>query len=297
MSHMHALVIGESLIDVIEGNEHWGGSPMNTAIAIARLGRPTRFATCFGKDERGQQIREQLRSEGVHLASDPLTEATTSTAIATVAPDGSATYDIDLNWDPHHIDPRVLDNTAVLHIGSIAALIEPGCQLVENTAEALVGKAWISYDLNLRPSVTGTGIEIVNKIEHLTSLSTLVKASDQDLKAIYPNQSIEDSAQHLLRLGPKAVVVTRGPKGSTWYGQRFTVPIAAPAVEVVDSIAAGDTFSAALIDALWDMHIFEAPRPLTLPEIEGVLAHATKAANVTVTREGADPPRRSELYA
>lgn len=295
MSRMHALVIGESLIDVIEGTEHWGGSPMNTAIALARLDRHTRFATCFGNDERGRQIREQLRAEDVHLANDPLTKAATSTAIATVAPDGSATYDIDLNWQPRHIDPRVLETTAVLHIGSIAALIGPGCDLVENTAKALQGKAWISYDLNLRPNLTGCGIDVVNRVERLTALSTLVKASDQDLKALYPNQEIEAAAQHLLRLGPKAVVVTRGSQGSTWYGQRFTVPIAAPGVHVVDSIAAGDTFSAALIDALWDMHIFEAPRPLTFPEIERVLAHATKAANITVTREGADPPRRSEL--
>ncbi len=293
---MHALVIGESLIDVIDGSDHAGGSPMNTAIALARLGRPTRFATCFGDDKYGQLIREKLRAENVHLANDPLAKGPTSTAIATVAPDGSATYDIDLNWTPHRIDPRVLDSTAVLHIGSIAALVTPGCELVESTAIALQGRAWISYDLNLRPAVTGAGFDVVSRVERLGAISTLIKASDQDLKALYPNRTVEESAQHLLSLGgPKAVVVTRGPKGSTWYGRRFTVPIAAPSVHVVDSIAAGDTFSAALIDALWDMRVFEDPRPLTLPEIERVLAHATNAANITVTREGADPPRRSEI--
>lgn len=291
----HALIIGESLIDVIEGSEHCGGSPMNTAIALARLGRPTRFVTCFGDDDRGHVIREQLRAENVHLANDPLTACNTSTAIAKLAPDGSATYDIDLRWEPHQIDSRALADTAVLHFGSIAALVAPGCDLVEKTALALQGKAFISYDLNLRPSVTGTGVDVVNRVTRLAGLSTLVKASDQDLKALFPNRSVEESAHYLLNLGPKAVIVTRGSTGSTWYGKLFTVPIAATPVDVVDSIAAGDTFSAALIDALWDTGVFKDPRPLTLVEIEAALRHATKAADVTVTREGADPPHKSEL--
>lgn len=292
---MHVLVVGEALIDVIGGQEYVGGSPLNTAMALARLGRDTRFATCIGDDERGAAIRAKLKAEGIHFANDPIGSKATSEAIARVAPDGSASYDITLDWQPHAIDQRVLADTAVLHIGSLAALVEPGCTLVGRVVEALKGTAWITYDLNLRPDVTGTRSDIVLKIEALAGSCSLVKASDQDLKALYPQRTVEEAAHHLLALGPRSVVVTRGPKGSTWYGRLFTVPIFAPPVDVVDSIAAGDTFSAGLIDALWDLDVFATNRSLTLEEIQRALAHATAAANITVTREGADPPYREEL--
>lgn len=292
---MHALVIGEAIIDVIDGVDHVGGSPLNTAVALARLGRQTRFATCLGNDERGHAIRDHLRHEGVHFANDPAGAARTSVAIADVAPDGSAQYDIDLVWEPRRTDARVLQDTTVLHVGSLAAIVGPGNKEVRRLVDALRGRAWINYDLNLRPSLTGTGADVVTQIEDLAAASQLVKASDQDLKAIYPNRSIEEAAHHLLNLGPRAVVVTRGSAGSTWYGRIVTVAVAAPHVEVVDSIAAGDTFSAALIDTLWDLGCMAEPRSLTVDEVSMALTHATRAANITVTRAGADPPHRSEV--
>ena len=152
--------------------------------------------------------------------------------------------------------------------------------------------ATISYDINARPAITGTGPELVALVERMVAVSDLVKASDEDLAALYPDLDLEVAARRLLTLGPVAVVVTRGPDGATWFADHAMVDIASLPVEVADTIGAGDTFGAAMIDALWDRGPLA---DLPAEEIADVLAHAARAAAVTVSRPGADPPYRSEL--
>jgi fructokinase len=283
----YALVVGESLVDVVlepDGarTERPGGSAANVAVALARLGRPVRFATAFADDERGRAIAEHLERDGVVLATDPYAVARTSSAEATIAADGSAAYVFDLDWRLH---PLGDETPLFVHVCSIGAVLEPGADDVLAILDRVEG-ATVTYDINARPAITGTGPEVVARVERVVAAAHLVKASDEDLAALYPALTVDQAVQHLLELGPRAVAVTLGGEGATWRDADGVVEVTAPEVDVADTIGAGDTFSAAVIDALWE-------QPDRAPA--EVLAHAVRAAAVTVSRPGADPPYRREL--
>lgn len=287
------LVVGESLVDIVHAadgttTEYAGGSAANVAVALSRLGRPVRFVTAWADDARGRVLADHLASAGVTLAGDPLVLERTATAAATIGPDGAASYEFDLDW---RIGPVDVGQPVAVHVCSIGAVLEPGAGQVLELLARLGGSATVTYDVNARPAITGTGPELVARVERMAAAAHLVKASDEDLAALYPGLDLIGAARHLLGLGPSAVVVTRGGEGATWVAADHTVEVASQRVDVADTIGAGDTFGAAVIDALWG----RAPASLSAGAIEEVLAHAARAAAVTVSRPGADPPYRSEL--
>lgn len=297
------LVVGESLLDIVRGpdgstTELPGGSAANVAVALARLGREVRFATSWGDDDRGRILAAWLARDGVALAADPLAVDHTSTALATLGPDGQATYEFDVGW---RLNPIVEGpDPVVVHTGSLGAVLQPGAAEVVRLLERLRGAATISYDVNARPGITGTGPELVARVEAVATLSDVVKVSDEDLAALYDDLDPLAGAKRLLALGPAAVVITRGPDGATWLTPNQEVDVAAVPVVIADTIAAGDTFCAALLDALWRRELLGADRRDLLRDaprdvIVDVMAQAARAAAVTVGRPGADPPYRSEL--
>lgn len=298
-----ALVVGESLVDIVnpaDGDikEYAGGSAANVAVALARLGRTVRFATSFADDERGRLIADHLESAGVQLATDPGAIERTSTAEATIGVDGAAEYEFDLEWrlNPVGTDPAPV----VVHTCSLGAVLMPGADDVHDLLQRLRESATVTYDINARPAITGTGPDLLDRVERMAGVADLVRASDEDLEALYPQLDLVTAARRLLSLGSEAVVVTRGGEGAFWVADSHSVEVASRPVEVADTIGAGDTFGAALIDALWEAGYLgadrrEALRDLTRDEIEGFLHHAARAAAVTVSRPGADPPYRHEL--
>jgi fructokinase len=292
------LVVGESLIDVVERPdgtlvEHAGGSAANVAVALARLGRPVLFLTAFGDDDRGAFLARHLNQSAVGLVGDPRTLDRTATAMAAIAADGGATYAFDIEWrlgDVPELAP------AVVHACSIGAVLEPGASQVRRLLEALRPHATVSYDVNARPAVTGDGPELVQAVEQVAALADLVKASDEDLDVLYPGEPVGQAVERLLSLGPAAVVVTRGRGGALWYAEGLRVEVPAVAVNVADTIGAGDTFGAAVLDALFELDAFGGRlASLSHDAVESVLRHAARAAAVTVSRPGADPPYRHEL--
>lgn len=298
------LVVGESLVDIVRSAdgadlEYPGGSAANVAVALARLGRPVRFATSFADDDRGRLVRDHLEKAGVSLAVDPGSVARTSTAVATLAPDGSASYEFDLDWrlaPTDGLDPA----PKVVHTCSIGAVLQPGADDALELVTRLRQKATVTYDVNARPAITGVGPDTVEAVERVVAVSDIVKASDEDLAHLYPGQDLVDVVAGLRALGARAVVVTRGPDGAVWFGQRGAVEVGSVPVTVADTIGAGDTFSAAMIDALWTFDLLGAERRGALGQIgpdvvRKLLAHAARAAAVTVSRPGADPPYHSEL--
>ena len=297
------LVVGESLVDIVNAadgdiKEYAGGSAANVAVALARLGRPVRFATSFAEDDHGRLIAEHLDDAGVTLAADPGAVSRTSTAVATIGVDGAADYEFDLEWrlNPVAEEPHPL----VVHTCSLGAVLSPGADDVFTLLERLREFATVSYDVNARPAITGTGPDLVDAVERMAGIADLVKASDEDLEALYPQLGTVKAARRLLSLGAEAVVVTRGGDGALWVGADHVVEVDSHTVEVADTIGAGDTFGAALLDALWEAGHLGAERRKALAElereqVEGVLSHATRAAAVTVSRPGADPPYRHEL--
>ena len=284
----YALVVGEALVDVVrrpDGSvqEHPGGSAANVAVALARLGRPVRFLTALGDDARGLLVAEHLRESGVELAGDPFVLPRTSTAQATIGADGGATYEFDLEW---RLGTLPDEEPAFLHVCSLGAVLSPGADDVRALVERYRDRALVSYDVNARPMLTGTGPDVVERVTALSRLAHVVKASDEDLAALFPGQPIEDAAELLRDLGPRSVVVTRGAEGATWFSADGAVSADADSVPVVDTVGAGDTVAAAIIDALWDDPDRDPP---------AVLGHAARAAAITVSRAGANPPYRHEL--
>jgi len=292
------VVVGESLIDIVQRAdgatvEHAGGSAANVAVALARLGRPVEFVTAYADDARGAVLARHLNQSAVGVAGDPFSLERTATALATIADDGSASYTFDIDW---RLNPLPDLAPLVVHTCSIGAVLSPGADDVRRLLEVLRPTATVSYDVNARPAVTGTGPEVVRAVEEVAALADLVKASDEDLEALYPDDSLEGSVERLLGLGPSAVVVTRGRQGASWYGAAGRVDVYGVEVAVADTIGAGDTFGAAVIDALWDLDALGGRLTgLSDEQIAGVMRHAARAAAVTVSRPGADPPYRHEL--
>lgn len=294
------LVIGESLIDIVGDDEHVGGSPLNVAVGLGRLGRGVDFLTSIADDAYGRRIADYLHAAGVHLVPDSRGADRTATARSTLAEDGSADYVFDLDWRLSGTPP--VTPPLFLHTGSIAAVQDPGCLAVAALVDTYRVSATVSFDPNVRPSLTADRELAVSRIEHLIERSDIVKVSEEDLRWIDPDHEPERTARTWLALGPAIVAVTRGERGSFAFCAAGEAHAAAVPTRVVDTIGAGDAFMAGLLDALWDLNLLGGDRRAALAAIQpGQLATALRAAGLvsalTVGRAGADLPDRATVRA
>lgn len=282
------LVIGESLIDIVGADEHVGGSPLNVAVGLARLGRGVDFLTHIGNDEHGRRIAECVKAFGVQLVPGSVSARRTPTAVATIGADGSADYAFDLEWElsgtPESAPPLLV------HTGSIAAVREPGCLAVAALVDAYHASATVTFDPNVRPALTDDRARA--RIAHLVERSDVVKVSYEDLDWIAPGQDPERTAQGWLASGPAIVAVTMGPHGSVAFCDAGEARADAMPVQVVDTIGAGDAFMVGLLDALWARDLLGASQRAALRRIgvdalTEVLRAASRSAALTVGRAGA----------
>ena len=300
-------VIGEALIDEVLSDtaprrSHPGGSPLNVAVGVARLGRPVQFVGRYGTDAYGVLIAGHLKNNSV-LAALPADGRPTSVATATLDPAGGARYTFDLEWTLPGLAtelPRLLEGTTLLHTGSIATMLSPGAHEVLTAVEQAHPQATITYDPNCRPTIITDVSYAREQAEKFVRLADVVKASDEDLAWLYPEQPVEDAARAWLQLGPAVVVVTRGSRGPWAVAASGSCEAPAPAVAVADTVGAGDSFMAALIAGLMDRDFDGAARrpelrKIGVGDLEAIIAYAARAAAITVSRPGADPPRRGEL--
>ncbi len=304
MSHSlppaRALVIGEALIDIVdrEGveSEHVGGSPLNVAVGLSRLGIETAFATEFADDERGRLIAAHVEHSDVDVVQTAVDQERTSTARAHIGADGSATYDFDLSWEFARA-PRT-DGFGIVHVGSVGALRPPGAHRVVELVEALPRDVLVSFDPNVRPALLPSVAETRDLVHRFAARATVVKLSDEDAEWLYPDDPAS-AASKLLEQGASIVVVTRGAHGSTLSTRAGELHVPTLPVEVVDTIGAGDSYMSGLIAALAQKIGVERVIEGRFDEAElraAGLAAAT-AAGVTVSRAGANPPTTVELEA
>lgn len=302
-----ALVIGESLVDVRHDTrvdppevvEHPGGSPLNIAVALARLGVETTLVTQVGDDDRGATLARHVADSGVELVRLAPTRQT-STATAVIGADGAAAYEFDLVWAPDQL-PDAADYSLV-HVGSIGAALAPGADRVaELVAAAATAGVPVSFDPNVRPAITPDLDDVRRRAERIADGATLLKLSDEDAVLLYPATQVEDLPRRLVeRHGVRLVAVTRGAAGLVLDDGAHTVSVPAQQVTVADTIGAGDTVTAALLAGLLERRLLEpggwpTPGPAAEATLEWLGSFAVQAAAATCARPGTDPPWRAEL--
>ena len=294
-------VTGEVLIDLIpDGIERKavvGGGPANTAKALAKLGINTQFIDGISTDMYGQMALKQLHQDGVLLDYVKFSDKPTCLAIVSLNKqggasyefviEGTATFDFSASWLP---DP-VANKPALLHIGTLVTAIEPAASVLFEWAKQVAKVSPIVFDPNIRPAVMSDRDEYVKQVERWVSISSSVKVSDDDIYWLYPGVELDQVANKWLSMGPELVVVTFGDKGLAGYRKNEKVVVDAKKVAVADTVGAGDTVGAILVEAI----IEDGLDKLTGMRLSVMLDRAAKAAAITVSRTGALPPTKAEI--
>jgi len=317
-------VIGENIIDLVpladaeDGTPAYGayvgGSPANVAVAARRLGCPTALIARVSRDVFGARIRARLAADNVDHRYLVTADEPSSLAVVSFDAERRASYDFwltgtaDWQWSASELPYPLGPDVSAVHVGSLAAFLEPGASEIEGLlrAERERGQVTISLDPNVRPAIVadpdGDLGGARERVERLVRLAHVVKASDEDLGHLYPGTPVEEAARAWLDLGAALVVVTRGPDGALALGRSATIAVPAPLVNVVDTVGAGDTFSGALLQGLDGAGLLGGAGPEKLAALDAdglrpIIGQAAAAAALNCTRPGANPPDRRELDA
>ena len=302
------LCAGEALIDMLprrtEAGEaafapYAGGAVFNTAIALGRLGAPTGFLCGLSSDLFGEKLVEVLNASKVDAALSPRVDRPTTLAFVTLSDDGHAKY-------------AFYDESTALSALSAEELPDPppaveavfvgGISLAGSAAPAFEdfagrsGDRVLALDPNIRPAFARDEAAYKARIGRMIGMADIVKISDEDLLWLEGDGG-EDTARGLLDRGPRLVCLTRGADGVTGLTPSHRVEVPAVRAEVVDTVGAGDTFNAGLLAGLSEAGVLtkEGLDALDEPALRSALELGARAASVTVSRAGANPPWRSEL--
>ena len=323
------LVIGEALIDIVEGSdgdrELVGGSPANVAVGVARQRHAVQLLTRLGRDDRGFRIADELAASLVRIVPESWTDAPTSTARARLRADGSAEYEFAIAWEAPVVALGAVGAGAgpgagaaglagvgadsgapaagsgslavgpvrAVHTGSIALFLEPGGTAVLETLRGAAGRVLVSVDPNIRPALVGDHATAVARFADAAASADLVKLSDEDAAWLYPGLGAAEVLERIAGYGPRLAVMTRGADGAVGLGPGGIVEVAPHVVTVADTIGAGDAYMASLISSALD-----EPAVFTDGDAFAAALHrAAVMAGITVSRAGANPPTRAELAA
>lgn len=305
------VVSGEALMDVFDAgatatgqalDARIGGSPLNVAIGLARLGQPAAFFGGLGRGFLGERLTQALASEGVDLQCARRVDAPTTLGLVGLDARGVADYAF---YGHGGADRQVstADLAAVpeaaqaYHFGSYAMVVQP----VGSTQRALVNREWqrsvVAYDVNVRLNVEPDLQVWRDSVDFMATRSALLKLSDEDFEHLYPADNPHAQAHRWLAAGVSLVVMTRGSQGAWAWTPQGHLPVAPVSCGLVDTVGAGDSFQAATLAALAERGLLQRERlvALDLADVATVLAFASQAAAVTCSRRGADLPRRSDL--
>ena len=306
------LICGEALYDLFVEEEtpaglridaRIGGSPFNVAVGLARLGRPAALLTGVSTDALGDRLAAALDGEGVETRFLARMPNPTTLAVVALGPEGEPRYTFygegaaDRSLTAANL-PELPDPVSCLHFGSFSLVVDPTAGALLALAERERGRRFISLDPNLRINVEPDVARWRRDVERFARAADLVKLSDEDLGHLDPTADPDRLAGAWLDGGARIVVLTRGAAGATLWTRAARVDHPGRAVEVVDTVGAGDAFQAALLCRLDETgRLSEGPgaAPLPEPEAERLLAFACEAAARSCTRRGADFPRRAEL--
>jgi fructokinase len=300
------LACGDALIDFVpagtaDGREAVmpavGGSCLNVAVGLARLGAPTGFVGGISNDMFGQMIA--AHAEGSNVALDYATRSDGQTTLAfvrTVAGESSyAFYDAETasrSWT-YQQGLIPFETIEAVHVGSTTLVNERGAAEAEALIADARAVATISLDPNCRPNLVKDKLVYLARMAELAGRADIIKMSDVDFSYLYGDEPHRTRAEALLRQGASLVVITRGKDGAiAWHAAAGQIEVPARSVTVVDTIGAGDSFQAALLFALHERGRLRRPElaGLGADELRRALSFAATCAGITCMRPGADPP-------
>ena len=294
-------VSGEVLIDLIpDGLKRKpivGGGPANTAKALSKIGIDIQFIGGISSDKYGQIAKEILVESGVKLDYVKYSDKPTCLAIVSLSESGSASYEFVIentatfDFTPDWLPNPQSERPSLLHIGTLATVIESGASILFEWAQSVAKVAPIVFDPNIRPAVISDRKQYLMQVERWVSISSAVKVSNEDIKWLYPSLEIEQVVDNWLAKGPSLIVVTYGDKGLVGYRVGEKVSVDAVKVAVADTVGAGDTVGAILVEAI----VKDGLSSLSGVRLEMMLKRAAEAAAVTVSRSGANPPTLKEI--
>ena len=294
-------VAGEVLIDLIpDGSDRTpivGGGPANTAKALAKLGIDTQFIDGISTDDYGQMAKDELVASGIKLDYVRYSDKPTCLAVVSLSDSGSASYDFVLentatfDFTPDWLPNPQTERPSLLHIGTLATAIEPGATVLLEWAQSVAKVAPIVFDPNIRPAVISDREQYVAQVERWLAISSAVKVSVEDIKWLFPSLDVDQVVNNWLAKGPSLVVVTYGDKGLAGYRVGEKVSVDAIKISVADTVGAGDTVGAILVEAI----VQDGLDTLSGVKLEMMLKRAAKAAAITVSRSGANPPTLKEI--
>jgi fructokinase len=304
----HIAVIGEAVADallppgqdaragILDLRVRPGGSPVNTAVALGRLGTPTLFFGRLASGPFGELFREHLRGSRVDLSGCVSAAEQATLAVAAIDARGQAAYEFyadgtaDWQWTREELFGRVPAGVSCVHTGSLALALEPGGPLIEELLQALRPQSTISIDPNLRPRLIPPQT-YRNRIRRWAGLADLLRLSDEDLGNLCPGAEAERVCDEWHDEGVRLVIITQGAEGAlaSLDGTRITVP--AVEIEPVDTVGAGDAFTAGLLHYLAQGgHLGGRLTGLTAEDVREAMAFGARVAAQTCTVAGADPP-------
>jgi fructokinase len=300
---------GEALIDMLprtttQGEDAFspyaGGSVFNTALALGRLGLKTGFFTGMSSDMFGDILRKALSDSGVDHSYCATLDLHTTLAFVRLV-NGQASYAFfDENTAGRMITeahlPTLGDEVEALHFGAISLIPDPCGATYESLMRREHGSRVISLDPNIRPGFITDAAKHRARIDRMIAMSDIVKMSDEDLEW-FGMPDMETAARAWLGQGPSLVVFTRGARGAIGFTREHTVEVDGVAVTVADTVGAGDTFNAGILASLKRDNALtkQAMKTLSAEAIGNALRLGAKAAAVTVSRPGANPPWASEI--
>ena len=278
-----------------------GGGPANTAAALARLGTPARFLARLSGDVFGRLFRTHLEASGVDLSCAVDAAEPSTLAVAELDAQGQATFSFhaqataDWQWTGAELAGVDLTDTACVHTGSLALVKEPGAAVVEDFLAAAGSRATISIDPNVRPLLVRPEVYRA-RLAHWCGLADVLRLSEDDLDLLLPGTPPEQACDTWHAAGARLVVITRGADGAlaSLDGQRVTVP--AVATQVVDTVGAGDSFTAGLLHHLGAEGLLGGRlTDLRLDDVEAACRFGARVAALTCSVAGPNPPWQSQL--
>jgi fructokinase len=311
------LVCGEALVDLFvdmaagmgpgaaaSARAVPGGSPMNVAIGLRRLGVASSFFGGLSEDVFGRRLAEILAQENVALDLAPRLSRPTTISVVTTDGRGHPAYSFygeraaDVSLDAAHVPTRLPEAARAIAFSSYPMAVDPTGAAYLSLARREAQERLISVDANLRPAVTPDLRAWRARFHDFVACASIVKASDEDIALGYGAQAeLDRVAADWLARGAKLVVVTRGPRGSRAYapGRRLDSP--GRPVALVDTVGAGDTVHAALLARLSQTGKLSKAGLDALDEaaLRDLLDYANAAAAITCSRAGADPPSAEDV--